>query len=120
LASVALHFGDRALTAAHYVLAAAQIRFDLDVADRKAVDRKFFRRLQSHRVVLAQHVLVPQKIPQVRCQAHPPSLIQRPSTRTTVVDRCLSFKRQLNIATPVYREILSLRAGFYLTGTFPF
>jgi hypothetical protein len=50
LASVALHFGDRALTAAHYVLAAAQIRFDLDVADRKAVDRKFFRRLQSHRV----------------------------------------------------------------------
>jgi hypothetical protein len=42
LAGVALHFDDRALTAARYVLEAAQIRFDLDVTDRKTVDRKIY------------------------------------------------------------------------------
>ena len=73
LAGVALHFDARALTAARHVLEVAQIRFDLDVTDRKAVDREFIRRLQSHRVVLAHHVLVPQKIRRVRCQG-PPAL----------------------------------------------
>jgi hypothetical protein len=42
LAGGALHFDDRALTAARYVLEAAQIRFDLDVTDRMAVDRKIY------------------------------------------------------------------------------